>query len=58
MYASVLDLRLCGAPSHIQPFCFYTYYRKEDVSNQTVGEYMQTRKLFRVDELEMSDFPD
>lgn len=31
-------------------FCFHTYYRKEDVPNRKVGEYMKARKLYSVDE--------
>lgn len=38
-------------------FRFYTYYRNEDIPNHLVGEYMEARKLFQVDELDLSDFP-
>ena len=55
-YATVVDLSVCGIDD-FPMFCFYTFYRKEDVSHHRVIEYLQARKLFQVDELDMDDFP-
>ena len=42
---------------NVPNFCFYTYYRKEDIEGRTVGEYMNARKLFQIDDLDAKDFP-
>jgi len=39
-------------------FKFYTYYRIEDTPNHKVGKYMASRKLFQVDGIEPSGFPE
>lgn len=39
-------------------FKFYTYYCMDDIPNHKVGEYMNARKLFQVDDLDASDFPE
>ncbi len=41
----------------IPMFRFYTYYAVDDIPNHMVGEYMNARKLFRVDDLDDDDFP-
>lgn len=38
-------------------FRFYTYYCTEDIPGRTVGEYMNARKLYQVEELNLRDFP-
>ncbi len=39
-------------------FRFYTFYRKEDMPDHTVGSYMAARKLFQVKGLDDNDFPE
>ena len=41
----------------VPDFCFYTYYCDEDIPNHKVGEYMNARKLYQVDNLDKKDFP-
>lgn len=38
-------------------FCFYMFYRVEDVANSTVREYENARKLFSITDLDPTDFP-
>ena len=56
-YATVVNLSICGIED-FPVFCFYTFYRKEDIRHHRVTEYMKARKLFQVDELDMDDFPE
>ena len=42
---------------NVPDFFFYTYYREEDIEGRKVGEYMNARKLFQIDELDAEDFP-
>ena len=42
---------------NVPAFNFYTYYREEDIEGRTVGEYMNARKLFQVEDLNTEDFP-
>jgi len=53
---SYCDLGRIGM--RIPPFCFYTYYRGEDIEDHTVGSYKSARKLFQVEDLELEDFPE
>ena len=38
-------------------FCFYVFYREEDIPNHRVGEYWEARKLYSVTDLKKKDFP-
>lgn len=42
---------------NVPNFNFYTYYREEDIEGNTVGEYMNARKLYQSDDLNTEDFP-
>lgn len=55
-YASSTALWRVGI-HNVPDFFFYTYYREEDITGRTVGEYMNARKLFQVDDLDAEDFP-
>lgn len=55
-YTSSTALWRVGMPN-VPDFFFYTYYRTEDVPNNKVGEYMNARKLFQIEELDAEDFP-
>lgn len=55
-YASSTFLWRVGI-HNVPNFNFYTYYREEDIKDCTVGEYMNARKLFQVDDLDAEDFP-
>jgi len=50
------DMSIVGMD--VPPFCFYTFYREEDIENNLVGEYKSARKLFQVEDLDMADFPE
>ena len=56
MRASYTLLWQCGI-FDVPMFCFYTYYLSEDIPNNKVGEYMNARKLFQVEDLNEEDFP-
>ena len=49
VYSDYTDLTRCDIDD-VPPFRFYTLYRKEDIPNHKVGEYMAARKLFRLEE--------
>lgn len=55
-YASITVLWRVGIHK-VPNFMFYTYYRKEDIMGRTVGEYMNARKLYQIDDLDRNDFP-
>lgn len=55
-YASNTDLWRAGI-HNVPNFFFYSYYREEDLKGGTVGDYMNARKLFQVDDLDVKDFP-
>lgn len=55
-YASSTDLWRVGI-HNIPNFFFYTYYREEDIKGRSVGEYMNARKLYQIEDLNASDFP-
>lgn len=38
-------------------FCFYTFYRKADIPNSTVGEYRNAKKMYQFEDLDDTDFP-
>lgn len=46
----VLDKTACVGIDDVPPFCFFTYYRSDDVPNQLVSEYMKARKLYQLDD--------
>ena len=56
MRASYTMLWECGILG-VPMFRFYTYYLSEDIPNNTVGEYVNARKLFQVEDLDEDDFP-
>lgn len=55
--ASSTLFQMCGIFG-VPMFRFYTYYLTEDLPNRTVGEYMNARKLFQIDDLDDDDFPE
>lgn len=55
-YASTTALWRVGI-HNVPDFQFYTYYREEDIKGGTVGDYINARKLFQVDDLNKEDFP-
>ena len=54
--ASYTLLQMCGI-FDVPMFRFYTYYLVEDLPNHSVGEYMNARKLFQIEDLNDDDFP-
>ena len=55
-YASYTDFTMCGFID-FPMFRYYTYYLADDIPNSIVGEYMNARKLYQVDDLDDEDFP-
>ena len=47
VYSDDTDLTRCGI-DNVPAFSFYTLYRSEDIPNETVGEFMAARKLFKL----------
>ena len=56
-YASSTALWRVGIEG-IPNFFFYSYYREEDIKDRKVLSYMNARKVFQVDDLDASDFPE
>ena len=54
--ASYTSFWKCGLEG-IPMFRFYTYYCIDDIPNHQVGEYINARKLFQVEDLDDDDFP-
>jgi hypothetical protein len=54
--ACYTELWRCGI-SDVPMFRFYTYYAIDDIPNHQVGEYMEARKIYQVDDLDEEDFP-
>ena len=55
-YSDYTDLSRCGVDD-VPFFCFYTLYRMEDLKTTRVIDYINARKLYQVDNLDMDDFP-
>lgn len=51
--AVLWSIGLEGTPT----FCFYTYYRKEDIKRHSATQYRKARKLFQIEGLSKEDFP-
>lgn len=56
--ASYTNLARVMGMYDIPDFYFYTYYRSEDLAGGTVGDSMRARKLYQLDDLNKSDFPE
>jgi hypothetical protein len=54
--ACYTELWKCGI-TDVPMFRFYTYYAIEDIPNHQVGEYMEARKIYQIDNLDDEDFP-
>lgn len=52
-YTNLWRVGMVGVPE----FRFYTYYRQSDIPNTLVTEYINAKKLYRVEDLNKKDFP-